>query len=155
ADRLGLQQYLQRKTFLLEKPALPDIRRHKYTKTALAQRTIRSETVNSQDDTQQDIQETTNGRWAISDLTEQGQKTFQQDLAFYQLEEKTFEQERKALGTLKDWILRTVSPSLIRTCCQSHESIYDWHCNLRARCGRSRADEAREARNKYLTLLKT
>ncbi|KAG7403558.1 hypothetical protein Forpe1208_v016190 [Fusarium oxysporum f. sp. rapae] len=155
AERLDLQQYLKRKTFLRDKPALPDIRKRKYTKTAQAQRTIRSETQESQESSQDDIQETANGTWVVSDLTEQGQKTFQQDLAFYQLEERIFTDEKKALGTLKDWVLRTVSPSFIRTCCQPHESIYEWHYNLRARCGRSEADETRDARNRYLTLLKT
>ncbi|KAG6996633.1 Retrovirus-related Pol polyprotein from transposon RE1 [Fusarium oxysporum f. sp. conglutinans] len=155
AERLDLQQYLKRKTFLRGKPALPDIRKRKYTKTAQAQRTIRSETQESQESSQDDIQETANGTWVVSDLTEQGQKTFQQDLAFYQLEERIFTDEKKALGTLKDWVLRTVSPSFIRTCCQPHESIYEWHHNLRARCGRSEADETRDARNRYLTLLKT
>ncbi|KAH6874265.1 hypothetical protein B0T10DRAFT_231493 [Thelonectria olida] len=99
AERLDLQQYLKWKTFLRDKPALPDIRKRKYTKTALAQRTIRSETINSQDTTQEstqdDIQETANGTWVVSDLTEQGQKTFQQDLAFYQLEERIFKDEKK------------------------------------------------------------
>jgi hypothetical protein len=159
ASRLGLQRYLERKTFLKDQPALPDIRKRKYTKTAQAQRTIRSETINSQDTTQEstqdDIQETANGTWTVSDLTEQGQKTYQQDLTFYQLEERSFEQERKALGTLQDWVLQTVSPNLLRDCCQSYESIYEWHHNLRARSGRSRTDEARETRNRYLTLLKT
>uniref|UniRef100_A0A0D2YFH0 Uncharacterized protein n=1 Tax=Fusarium oxysporum (strain Fo5176) TaxID=660025 RepID=A0A0D2YFH0_FUSOF len=155
AERLDLQQYLKRKTFLRDKPALPDIRKRKYTKTAQAQRTIRSETQESQESTQDDIRETANGTWVVSDLTEQGQKTFQQDLDFYQLEERIFKDEKQALDTLKDWVLRTVSPSFIWTCCQPHESIYEWHHYLRARCGRSEADEARDARNRYLTLLKT
>ncbi|OBS15346.1 hypothetical protein FPOA_13791 [Fusarium poae] len=133
AERLDLQQYLKRKTFLRDKPAIPDIRKRKYTKTAQAQRTIRSKTQESQESTQDDIQETANGTWVVSDLTEQGQKTFQQDLSFYQLEERIFKDEKKALGTLKDWVLRTVFPSFIRTCCQPHGSIYEWHHNLRAR----------------------
>ncbi|KAJ4256285.1 hypothetical protein NW764_016328 [Fusarium oxysporum] len=155
AERLDLQQYLKRKTFLRDKPALPDIRKRKYTKTAQAQRTIRSETQESQESTQDDIRETANGTWVVSDLTEQGQKTFRQDLDFYQLEERIFKDEKKALDTLKDWVLRTVSPSFIWTCCQPHESIYEWHHYLRARCGRSEADETRDTRNRYLTLLKT
>ncbi|KAG8665205.1 uncharacterized protein FPOAC1_013184 [Fusarium poae] len=138
AERLDLQQYLKRKTFLRDKPALPNIRKRKYTKTAQSQRTIRSETQESQESTQDDIQETANGTWVVSDL-----------------EKRIFKDEKKALGTLKDWVLRTVFPSFIRTCCQPHGSIYEWHHNLRARCGRSEADETRDSRNRYLTLLKT
>ncbi|KAJ0131111.1 Glucose N-acetyltransferase 1, partial [Fusarium oxysporum f. sp. albedinis] len=130
AHRLGLQQHLKSKTFLGDEPAIPDIRKRRYTKTATAQRTIRSHTAESQDGTPDDIQETVNGTWSISDLTDQGQKIFQQDLTFYQLQEKVFEIQKNALGTLQDWVIRTVSPSLIQTCCQSHESIYEWHWNL-------------------------
>ncbi|KAH7465077.1 hypothetical protein FOMA001_g13637 [Fusarium oxysporum f. sp. matthiolae] len=155
AHRLGLQQHLKSKTFLGDEPAIPDIRKRRYTKTATAQRTIRSHTAESQDGTPDDIQETVNGTWSISDLTDQGQKIFQQDLTFYQLQEKIFEKQKNALGTLQDWVIRTVSPSLIQTCCQSHESIYEWHRNLRARCGRTEADETKDARNRYLTLLRT
>ncbi|KAL3584679.1 hypothetical protein FPOAC2_14460 [Fusarium poae] len=68
AERLDLQQYLKRKTFLRDKPALPNIRKRKYTKTAQSQRTIRSETQESQESTQDDIQETANGTWVVSDL---------------------------------------------------------------------------------------
>ncbi|TXB98000.1 hypothetical protein FocTR4_00017148 [Fusarium oxysporum f. sp. cubense] len=155
AHRLGLQQHLKSKTFLGDEPAIPDIRKRRYTKTAIAQRTIRSHTAESQDGAPDDIQETANGTWSISDLTDQGQKIFQQDLTFYQLQEKVFEKQKNALGTLQDWVIRTVSPSLIQTCCQSHESIYEWHRNLRARCGRTEADETKDARNRYLTLLRT
>jgi hypothetical protein len=154
-DLLGLQQHLKRKIFLEEEPAFPDIRRRKYTKTTAAQRTIRSETPETEGTNSEDIQETTNGTWSLSDLTEQGQKSFQQDLSFYQLQEKSSERQRKSLRTLQDWIIRTVSPSYIRTCCQPRKSIYEWHYNLRARCGRSEADETRDARNTYLTLMKT
>ncbi|KAJ0130558.1 Nitrogen assimilation transcription factor nit-4, partial [Fusarium oxysporum f. sp. albedinis] len=155
AHRLGLQQHLKSKTFLGDEPAIPDIRKRRYTKTATAQRTIRSHTSESQDGAPDDIQETANGTWSISDLTDQGQKIFQQDLTFYQLQEKVFEKQKTALGTLQDWVIRTVSPSLIQTCCQSHESIYEWHRNLRARCGRTEEDETKDARNRYLTLLRT
>ncbi|KAG7413330.1 hypothetical protein Forpi1262_v017042 [Fusarium oxysporum f. sp. raphani] len=155
AHRLGLQQHLKSKTFLGDEPAIPDIRKRRYTKTATAQRTIRSHTAESQDGAPDDIQETANGTWSISDLTDQGQKIFQQDLTFYQLQEKVFEKQKTALGTLQDWVIRTVSPSLIQTCCQSHESIYEWHRNLRARCGRTEEDETKDARNRYLTLLRT
>ncbi|KAJ0127579.1 hypothetical protein HZ326_29321, partial [Fusarium oxysporum f. sp. albedinis] len=155
AHRLGLQQHLKSKTFLGDEPAIPDIRKRRYTKTATAQRTIRSHTAESQDGAPDDIQETANGTWSISDLTDQGQKIFQQDLTFYQLQEKVFEKQKTALGTLQDWVIRTVSPSLIQTCCQSNESIYEWHRNLRARCGRTEEDETKDARNRYLTLLRT
>ncbi|KAK2923069.1 hypothetical protein FoTM2_017311 [Fusarium oxysporum f. sp. vasinfectum] len=142
--RLGLQQHLKSKTFLGDEPAIPDIRKRRYTKTATAQRTIRSHTAESQDGTPR--------RHSGND---QGQKIFQQDLTFYQLQEKIFEKQKTALGTLQDWVIRTVSPSLIQTCCQSNESIYEWHRNLRARCGRTEADETKDARNRYLTLLRT
>ncbi|KAM5529034.1 hypothetical protein FOXYSP1_16878 [Fusarium oxysporum f. sp. phaseoli] len=39
AHRLGLQQHLKSKTFLGDEPAIPDIRKRRYTKTATAQRT--------------------------------------------------------------------------------------------------------------------
>ncbi|KAH7142267.1 hypothetical protein DER46DRAFT_630900 [Fusarium sp. MPI-SDFR-AT-0072] len=121
AHRLGLQQHLKSKTFLGDEPAIPDIRKRRYTKTATAQRTIRSHTAESEDGTPDDIQETMNGTWSISDLTDQGQKIFQQDLTFYQLQEKVFEKQKNALGTLQDWVIRTVSPSLIQTC-----SAFKW-----------------------------
>ncbi|EEU34880.1 uncharacterized protein NECHADRAFT_88388 [Fusarium vanettenii 77-13-4] len=116
AHRLGLQQHLKRKTLLGDELAIPDIRKRRYTKTATAQRTIRSHTDETNDGTPDDIQETVNGTWSISDLTDQGQKIFQQDLTFYQLQEKVFEKQKKAIGTLQDWVIRMVSPNLIQTC---------------------------------------
>ncbi|KAH6957473.1 hypothetical protein DER45DRAFT_540222 [Fusarium avenaceum] len=55
AHRLGLQQHLKSKTFLGDEPAIPDIRKRRYMKTATAQRTIRSHTAESQDGAPDDI----------------------------------------------------------------------------------------------------
>ncbi|KAK2670403.1 hypothetical protein RAB80_014540, partial [Fusarium oxysporum f. sp. vasinfectum] len=122
--RLGLQQHLKSKTFLGDEPAIPDIRKRRYTKTATAQRTIRSHTAESQDGTPDDIQETVNGTWSISDLTDQGQKIFQQDLTFYQLQEKIFEKQKTALGTLQDWNCpKTVSQAAFKWLDQWEEAM--------------------------------
>ncbi|KAK2930462.1 hypothetical protein FoTM2_010803 [Fusarium oxysporum f. sp. vasinfectum] len=120
--RLGLQQHLKSKTFLGDEPAIPDIRKRRYTKTATAQRTIRSHTAESQDGTPDDIQETVNGTWSISDLTDQGQKIFQQDLTFYQLQEKIFENRKPLLEPFKTG-LSTVSQAAFKWLDQWEEAM--------------------------------
>ncbi|RKK11109.1 hypothetical protein BFJ65_g15101 [Fusarium oxysporum f. sp. cepae] len=132
AHRLGLQQHLKSKTFLGDEPAIPDIRKRRYTKTATAQRTIRSHTAESQDGAPDDIQETANGTWSISDLTDQARNL----PAGFNLLSATREGFRKTEN-------RSWNPSRLG------------YPNLRARCGRTEEDETKDARNRYLTLLRT
>ncbi|KAL1855882.1 hypothetical protein Daus18300_010860 [Diaporthe australafricana] len=148
-DTHGLSQQIRGKKPLLPTPEMPDIRRRKYTKKPHAQRNARSQTVNDEEEDEETIQEKANGSWMLSDLTDNGNKVFNQDLTWYKQLETVYDKERQAIEKLTKWLLQTVNPTYKSTCCQAGEPLWKWHDNLRKRCGQTPHDEMLRLHQEY------
>jgi hypothetical protein len=150
----GLKSQIINKTPLLPQPEMPDIRKKKYIKKPHAQRYARSQTVDNEEEDEETIQNKENGQWMISDLTDNGVKMFNSDLNWYKQLESTYEKERLSIEKLTKWMLSTVSPAYKSHCYIAETPLWEWHQNLKARCGLSLVDEKMEIRAAYKKALK-
>lgn len=145
---------------LMPAPALPDIRRKKYTKTREALQLARSQTIEVQmgeeeepEENNETVQEKGTGNWMLSDLTNSGRELFNLDMTYFKQLEPTYKDEKQSITKLKDWILRTVSTEYKDTCCESNQKISTWFENLQARCGQNVKTDKSDARKAYRQVL--
>ncbi|KAI7772856.1 hypothetical protein LA080_006569, partial [Diaporthe eres] len=116
-----------------------------------------SQTIGGSDDDAEEaeiIQEKRQGQWQLSDLTDAGLKLYNLDLQGYKQLEPEYKEEQAAVQKLKKWVMQTVNPTYKLTCCIPGEPLWEWHENLRQRCGQSRSDDLLETRNAYKNALK-
>jgi hypothetical protein len=91
----------------------------------------------------------------FSDLTADGQKSFNMAWSFYQDDTKAYERQQDLIRKLKGWIAANVSSHYQETCCEPTESIAEWYKNLKMAAGIDVRSEETNARERYKEALKT
>jgi hypothetical protein len=153
-ETFSLEPHITNKKPLLPQPEMPDIRKKKYIKKPHAQRHARSQTVDNEEEDEETIQEKNNGQWMMTDLTDSGLKAFNLDLTWYKQLETSYEKQRQCVEKLTKWILQTVSPDYKSTCCIAKTPLWEWHQNLKSRCGLSTTDEKMQLKIAYKNALR-
>ena len=91
----------------------------------------------------------------VSDLTADGQKSFNMAWAFYQDDIKAYEKQEDLVRKLKEWIATNVSSHYQETCCEPTEPLAEWYKNLKLAAGIDVRSEETNARERYKEALKT
>jgi hypothetical protein len=91
----------------------------------------------------------------FSDLTSDGQKSFNMAWNFYQDDTKTYDKQKELIRKFKEWIAANVSSHYQKTCCKPKESLTIWYENLKKAAGINKRSEDANAREKYREALKT
>ena len=82
----------------------------------------------------------------FSDLTSDGQKSFQMAWNFYQDDLKAFEKQQDLLAKMKEWMIANISIHFQKTCCKATQSLPEWYRNLKKSAGISKRLEDANAR---------
>jgi hypothetical protein len=85
----------------------------------------------------------------FSDLTPDGQKSYQMAWSFYQDDLKTFEKQQDLVAKMKEWMITNISIHFQKTCCKAAQSLPEWYGNLKKSAGISRRLEDANARQRY------
>lgn len=149
-----LEDHFTKKTPLLNRPIMPDIRQKRYTKKPHLLRNARSQTISEDENDEDTIQDKANGMWMMTDLTEAGVKAFNLDLAWTKQLETSYNREYQAVKEITRWMMQTISPTYKTTCCPGGVPLWQWYQNLQDRCGQTSADEKMELRSQYKLALK-
>ena len=87
-------------------------------------------------------------------MTTAARAAFQLDWNMYTHNSRLYTQEKEAIEKIKDWMLKTVSPHLIRTACSPTDGINRWYEKLQVQVGVTEAKQWRDAREYYKAVIK-
>jgi hypothetical protein len=71
------------------------------------------------------------------------------DYNYYKAKRSDYESQKINLEKLRKFVLATVNPDYVTTCCQNDDPMGLWCTKLQSRCGQTITDEKIEARNAY------
>jgi hypothetical protein len=159
ANMYRLLDYIQGKEDLLPKPTKPSMANYpQKRRPAIA---TRSNSQSVQEAIQEAAQEAaeeveasatitpTSTTIEFSDLTSDGQKSYNMAWSFYQDDQKAFEKQLDLIAKMKEWITANVSVHFQKTCCKATQSLPQWYTTLKKAAGASKRLEDANARRKY------
>jgi hypothetical protein len=71
------------------------------------------------------------------------------DYNSYKARKSDYDSQKINLEKVRKFVLPTVNPDYVTTCCQKDDPMGHWLAKLKARCGQTTTDEKIEARKTY------
>jgi hypothetical protein len=84
-----------------------------------------------------------------AEMTTAARQAFQLDWTMYQHEFKIYTAEREAIDKLRNWVMKTTTDHIRRTCCNPEDTLEGWYAKLKKQVGVSDSKQKLDARAHY------
>ena len=156
ANTHRLHEYIRRNKALLPEPTMPEMSRYPQKRSASGTSRPQTEAPSASTQTQTATAEPDDEARIVeySDLTIEGQKSFNMAWTFYQDKLKAYDKQQEAVSKLKNWICDNVSSHYRNVCCHPDDDLPTWYESLQEHLSVSETITREAIQRKYREALK-